>query len=401
MKIEQSHIDLIRKHFAELQSKEDLAKLLNDANMMLYGKNSKPISLKSITYYANPELSKNRYKNFEIKKKSGNSRKIHAPVIGLKIILRALNFVLQCMYEPHKAATGFVLNKSIVDNAKKHTGNYYVLNLDLKDFFYSFDRNRVKMGFIQKPFELNDEREPIAFLLACLCTHPLEIDGKIKTVLPQGSPTSPTITNILCQKLDHRLMGLAKRFGVTYTRYADDITFSSQRSVFNKAEFQEELKRIVEIDQKLIFNSKKTRLQKSEFRQEVTGLIVNETVNVRKRYIKQIRMWLHLWEKWGFEIANQKFIKDYFMDKGHLKDNIPPMLNVLDGKLQFLKMVKGNNNSTYLKLKQWFDKLVGKNDHVNTILDIWENKGIEEAMNFKLKSDQKSNKYKSNVLFTI
>src|SRR5690554_2026619 len=380
MKIEQAHIDQIRKQFAELQNKEDLVKLLSEAKNMLYGEECKPVQLKSLTYYANPKLCKKRYQTFTIKKKSGADRTIHAPVKGLKSILRSLNFVLQCVYEPHEAATGFVLEKSIVDNAKKHVGHHYVLNMDLKDFFHTFDRNRVKMGFIYEPFNLGGDKEPLAFLLASLCTHPFEIDGEEKTVLPQGSPTSPTLTNILCKKLDRRLTGLANRFGATYTRYADDITFSSPHNIYTDEAFNKELKRIIEEDQKLVINPKKTRLQKSGYRQEVTGLIVNDKVNVHRRYVKQIRMWLYLWEKWGYEIAQQKFIKDYFKDKGHVKNMNAHLVNVLDGKLEFLKMVKGIEDATYKGLKERFDLLVGVTDPINQLLDTWEKDGIESAM---------------------
>jgi RNA-directed DNA polymerase len=158
-------------------------------------------------------------------------------------------------------------------------GHHYVLNLDLKDFFHTFDRNRVKMGFMYEPFNLNGDKETIGiFYWQVLCTHPFEIDSELKTVLPQGSPTSPTLTNILCKKLDRRLNGLANRFGATYTRYADDITFSSPHNIYNDVEFNQELKRIIEEDQKLVINPKKTRLQKSGYRQEATGLIVNDKV---------------------------------------------------------------------------------------------------------------------------
>lgn len=388
MNIEQTHINHIRKQFADLQSKQDLVKLLSEAKNMLYGEGSKPVQLKSLTYYANPEICKKRYKTFTIKKKSGADRTINAPVKGLKSILRLLNFVLQCIYEPHEAATGFVRDKSIVDNAKKHVGHHYVLNLDLKDFFHSFDRNRVKMGFIYEPFNLDGDREPLAFLLASLCTHPFEIDGEVKTVLPQGSPTSPTLTNILCKKLDRRLNGLANRFGATFTRYADDITFSSPHNIYNDQVFNAELKRIIEEDQELVINPQKTRLQKASYSQEVTGLIVNEKVNVRRRYVKQIRMWLYYWEKYGYEKAEQIFKRDYMVDKGHVKNLNAHLVNVLDGKLEFLKMVKGEEDGTYKRLKGRFDKLVepqqeveeDKNIDLNSVLDVFANKGLKEAM---------------------
>lgn len=388
MKTEQKHIDQIRKQFAELQNKEDLVKLLSFANDILYGEKCIPVQLKSLTYYSNPALCRKRYQTFTIKKKSGADRIIHAPVKGLKYILRALNFVLQCVYKPHEAVTGFVLDKSIVDNAKKHVGHNYVLNMDLKDFFHSFDRNRVKMGFICEPFNLIGDKEPLAFLLASLCTHPFEIDGEIQTVLPQGSPTSPTLTNILCKKLDRRLSGLANRFGATYSRYADDITFSSPHNIYSDEAFNKELKRIIEEDQKLVINPKKTRLQKAGYRQEATGLIVNEKVNVQRRYVKQIRMWLYYWEKYGYEKAEQIFKRDYIADKGHVKNMNAHLVNVLDGKLEFLKMVKGIEDGTYRGLKERFDKMTGlkeKRDNekidlesvVNTIL----NKGLDEGIN--------------------
>jgi hypothetical protein len=391
MKIEQAHIDQIREQFAELQSKEDLAKLLSDAKNMLYGEECKPVQLKSITYYANPKLCKERYKTFCIKKKSGKERIINAPVAGLKSILRSLNFVLQHIYEPSEAATGFVLEKSIVDNAKKHVNHNYVFNLDLKDFFHSFDRNRVKMGLMYEPFNLKGDKEPLAFLLASLCTHPFKIDGEVKNVLPQGSPTSPTLTNILCKKLDRRLKGLANRFGATFTRYADDITFSSPHNIFQSEQnpvlnkkgsydnFTAELERLIK-EEKLIVNPYKTRLQKAGYRQEATGLIVNEKVNVRRHYTKQIRMWLYYWEKYGYEKAGQIFKRDYASDKGHVKNINVHLVNVLDGKLEFLKMVKGSEDTTYKLLKERFDKLCGDVSPVNTVLDIWENEGIEKAM---------------------
>lgn len=398
MKIEQQHIDQIRQKFASMQRKKELIALLNEAKNFLYAKECKPFELKSLTYYANPDFCKKRYVKFSVKKKSGGERTINAPVGGLKSILRSLNFVLQCVYEPHNAATGFVLNKSIVDNAKVHVGNHHVYNLDLKDFFHSFDRNRVKMGFIYEPFNLKGEREPLAFLLASLCTHPFEVNGEIKNVLPQGSPTSPTITNILCKKLDRRLTGLAKRFGAKYTRYADDITFSSPHNIYKDEDFQSELKRIISeynliktngkkinIGPQLQFNSDKTRLQKSAHRQEVTGLIVNEKVNVRKRYIKQLRMWLYYWEKYGYDKAQQIFTKDYIADKGHVKKGKPNLVNVLDGKLEFLKMVKGIEDGTYKRLKGRFNFLVGYTDPINQILNIWETDGIDEAMNIYYK----------------
>ena len=378
MKIENNHIEKIKNRFAAITGKQDVIDSINYVNALLYGDKFKPLTEKGLNFYANPELSKNRYSTFSVKKKNGGERVIHAPVNGLKHILKPLNSIINTVGEPHFKATGFVPGKSIVDNAKQHTGKHYVYNIDLKDFFHAFDRNRVKLGFMYPPFNLSGDLEPIAFLLASLCTHPFEINGEIKTVLPQGAPTSPAITNMLCVKLDRRLNGLAKRFKITYSRYADDISFSSQTNVFKKKEFLNELQRIIE-DQKFEVNPRKTRLLKNGNKQEVTGLLVNSKVNVNSRYIKQLRMWLYYWEKYGYAKAEQIFKKDYVLDKGHIKKGSPNFSNVLQGKLDYLKMVKGSKDTTYKKLKDRFDKL-NEDIQINELLNIWENEGINQAI---------------------
>ena len=135
MKIEQSQIDQIQTAFQKMQTKEDLLQLMNEVKPLIYGEKTVPFQLKQLTWYSNPKLAKKRYTEFKVKKKSGADRTIHAPVKGLKAIQKTLNFILQCVYEPHQAATGFVCDKSIVDNAKVHVGSKYIYNIDLKDFF--------------------------------------------------------------------------------------------------------------------------------------------------------------------------------------------------------------------------------------------------------------------------
>src|SRR5690606_26471650 len=149
------------------------------------------------------------------------------------------------------------------------------------------------------------------------------------------------------------------------------ISFSSQSNIFNNDAFLNELHRIIE-DQQLEINPKKTRLQKSGFKQEVTGLIVNEKVNVNSRYIKQLRMWLYYWEKYGYVKAEQVFRKDYAIDKANVKRKHPHFRNVLMGKLEYLKMVKGCNDSTYLKLLNRFENLASKGSDLDQFLNIWE-----------------------------
>jgi retron-type reverse transcriptase len=233
-------------------------------------------------------------------------------------------------------------------------------------------------------------RLDIANIIASLCCTEMEVErknekgewGKVKrNVLPQGAPTSPVITNIVCQKLDYLLSGVAKRFGLKYSRYADDITFSSMHNVYQQeSEFLKELHRII-AEQNFHIKESKTRLQKDGYRKEVTGLLVNEKANVQQRYIKQLRMWVYYWERYGYERASGFFLQQYIADKGHIKNGKPDMANVISGKLDYLKMVKGNDNELYLKLRGRFTNLSGVKTPMDALLDTWETEGIYNVMN--------------------
>lgn len=416
MKITPEQKETIQDLFKKMNSKNDFLALLNEAKKIIYGDKTVFFEEKQLNYYINKDAKriektadttkKSCYTTFSIKKKSGAERTIHAPTKGLKEFQKALNIVLQCVYEPHKAATGFVLGKSIVDNAKVHIGQNYVYNLDLKDFFPSVDKSRVWGRLLAAPFNLNtsNERRKIANMMAGLSCTAMKVERfannewiKITTsVLPQGAPTSPTLTNAICEKLDIRLAGVAKRFGLNYTRYADDITFSAKHNIYeispNNSEkifmknstFDKEVRRII-ADQNFHIKESKVRLQKEGYRQEVTGLVVNDKVNVSRRYIKQLRQWLHYWEIFGYERAYAYFLQKYISDKAAITKGKPNMVMVLGGKLLYLKMVKGENDGTYLKLKERFENLIVgtssiNSKSVNLILDIWEKEGIEKAM---------------------
>jgi hypothetical protein len=396
---EQQHIDHIKNAFQHLKTKDDLVNLLNYVQKMLYPEteNLKPILLKSLTYYGNYKLSKNAYAQFVIRKKSGGERIIHAPNEALKHILRCFNLILNVMFTPARQATGFVPEKSVVTNAQFHVGKKYVYNLDLKDFFPSVDLYRVKAVLQIPPFNLNDD---LAFILANLCCH--------EKVLPQGAPTSPTLTNIVCKRLDKKLHRLAKSVNAMYSRYADDMTFSSDLNSFKpNGKFNKELKRIIK-EENFTLNEKKTRLQNNDFRQEVTGIIVNERINLTSRYMKQIRAMLHNWEKLGLKGAYQIFIKHYRADKGHVKKGNPDFINVLDGKLQYLKMVRGAEDKLYKKYNEQFESLKQKDElglpegiTVDQILDVWEAEGIEKAMEFAKFGEEKNEEKKPKTKSTF
>jgi hypothetical protein len=488
MKIEQLQIDKIRIAFQNMQSKEDLLQLLNEVKPLIYGDKTVLFQMKQLTWYSNPKLAKKRYTSFTIKKKSGAERTINSPVKGLKAIQKTLSFILQCVYEPHKAATGFVREKSIVDNAKEHIGNKYVYNIDLKDFFSSVDQARVWKCLQLKPFNLNNNytveqqymkwedfkkeylkteelvifykgsgrpytdtpygkiyvansfdkdkdkfillgsnllsdkkgkslegtlwllnkiphksRRDISNIIASLCCIEMEVERmnssgewifEKRNVLPQGAPTSPILTNVVCQRLDYLLSAVAIRFGLKYTRYADDITFSSMHNVYqSNSEFLKELHRII-AEQGFHIKKTKTRLQKDGYRKEVTGLLVNDKVNVQKRYIKQLRMWLYYWETYGYERAQNYFVQQYISEKADSVKGKPDMINVIDGKLNYLKMVKGAENELYLKLRDRYNKLTNGYTFIEKVLNIWKNVGVEKAIDLYYSENPNSPNHK-------
>lgn len=279
------------------------------------------------------------------------------------LLLRYVNEIFKAVYTPSDYVMGFTEGRSVVTNANKHKGHNYVFNTDLKDFFPSIHQARVWKRLQLKPLFF---KQPIANILAGLCSMKEKAeDGSIRYVLPQGAPTSPIITNMICDNLDRRLAGLAKRFGVVYSRYADDITFSSMHNVYNTSgEFRKELKRIVE-GQGFTMNEAKTRLQKLGSRQEVTGIIVSDKLNVSQKYVRDIRNILYIWRKYGYDAAFNKFFPKYKEARGHVKKGNPDMVNVLDGKLMYLKMVKGEDDSVYKRLRSQFDAL-GNSLHDDT-----------------------------------
>lgn len=404
MENDNNHIEKIRTLFAEMHTRRCLLELLNVAKPYVYGPNATDFHMKQLTWYAFKTEGR-RYTEFTVKKKSGGVRTISAPVQGLLAIQKTLAYILQCVFDAHPSAYGFVKGRSIVDNARIHQKSIYVYNIDLKDFFPSIDQARVWKCLQLKPFgltdrnegiyystqalETNDSRLGLANVISALCCTEMEVERvnhegiwekTFRKVLPQGAPTSPVLTNVVCQRLDYLLTAVAKRFGLKYTRYADDITFSSMHNVYQEGSlFLTELARIIK-DQGFSFNEKKTRLQLQKCRQEVTGLLVNEIVNVKRNYVKELRMHLYYWEQYGYNKAYGFFLIKYKADKGHIKGGKPDMQAVLRGKLDYLMMVKGEDNALYISLRKRFDALSGKQSIIGRVLQEWEANGIESAM---------------------
>lgn len=342
-----------------LETPKDFLNLMNEIKADLLGDKSYPFSVRQLHILCNPKNDKKRYFSFEIPKKSGGSRHICAPSGNLKWFQICLNELFVALYTPSPYAMGFTIGKSIVDNARMHTNQNYVFNIDLKDFFPSIDQARVWKRLQIAPFNFNAK---IAGIIAGLCSikslrYSDEEPFQECFVLPQGAPTSPLLTNAICDTLDRRLHGLAKRFGLHYSRYADDITFSSMHNVYQSdSVFRKELQRII-TEQRFTINPKKTRLDHCSSRQEVTGLTVGQKINVPRKYVKDIRAILHIWEKYGYNDAYATFYPRYKSEKCQMHRGEPNLENVISGKLCYLKMVKGESDPVYSKLYSRFIRL--------------------------------------------
>jgi len=339
-----------------MKTKADLLVVINDiVEAELGPEKSFKFSKKQLNYFCNPNNTRGRYTHFSIPKKSGGVRRISAPTKGLKNLLYYVNILLKTIYRPSEYATGFCEGRNVVNNAVRHLGQNYIFNTDILDFFPSIPQKRVWKRLQLPPFNFP---QPIANVVAGLCCiKEKKEDGSFEYILPQGAPTSPLITNAICDKLDRRLAGVARRFGLHYSRYADDITFSSMHNVYQEySAFRVELKQIIE-GQGFSMNEKKTRLQKRGQRQEVTGLTISERVNTSRKYVAEIRNLLHIWERYGYNDAYKRFYPHYKAEKAGLKKGEPMLENVLYGKLQYLKMIKGATDPVFLALQNRYNNL--------------------------------------------
>lgn len=310
------------------------------------------------------------YQTFFIKKSSGGHRLIQAPLYDLRLIQRLINVGLTSVFTPHENAFGYVTGKSIVDNAKIHINHHYVYNIDLSNFFASIPAEIIKKVLGVAPFNLNKGIDGLLPLIVRFCTIPSGSDKQSSDddisdrCLPQGAPTSPLLSNVVCESLDKKLTAISKKFGAYYSRYADDITFSSNRNLFKEGSmFISEIESII-AEENFDINSKKTRMRRSNQRQAVTGLVVNKKVNVSSKFIKNLRMYLHYWEKYGFDVSEKHFFHD---QKISWNDRYSGMFySTLKGWINFLGMVKGTTDSTYISTAKRFANI--KRKHENEIL---------------------------------
>jgi RNA-directed DNA polymerase len=342
--------EIIRKEFYSLINIDDVAVFLRT-------------SKRQLIYYTRIAPFHQRYKTFHIPKKCGGVRNISAPTKTLKRIQNILNYKLNALYDPNSVAHGFIKkfetskgllsSPNIITNAKMHVKKRLVFNLDLEDFFPSITSNRV-YGLFKNQYHLDTK---IAVILTQICC--------FNNQIPQGAPTSPIITNMICSRLDRKLKLLSGRNFITYSRYADDLTFSTTKKSFPRDFESDVLKTIT--DEGFNVNKKKRRLQIKETHQSVTGLTVNKKVNIQRKFIRNIRAMLNSWNKKGLSEAAQIFIL-----KSKTRNFSNPeqaFLNCLLGKIEFVGNVRGKEqDNIYRKFKEQFKVLSSREPIKNSLL---------------------------------
>lgn len=270
------------------------------------------------------------YVRFTVPKKSGGTRELAAPH---KDLARCQRWVFDKILSKLKlpdSAHGFVQGRSTVTNAALHVGQAAVVNLDLKDFFPSVTFPRV-CGILRKL----GYSPAAATILALICT-----ESPRKTVtyagqayhvatgpraLPQGACTSPTLSNLAARGLDARLDGIATKLGWNYTRYADDLTFSGHGEAAAKCGYLLARVRHIAQDEGFEVNESKTRIQRRNRAQTVTGIVVNERPGVSRKLVRRIRAILHRAKKEGLAAQN--------------REDLPHFEAWLEGTISYISMV--------------------------------------------------------------
>lgn len=311
-----------------------------------------------------------RYTEFEIPKRSGGKRRISSPTGLIRQLQTALAPRLKAAYSAHPSAHGFIVGRSTLSNARVHERRRWVLNIDLKDFFPSVNFGRVRGLFMAEPFRCGPAA---ATVLAQLCTH--------RNGLPQGAPTSPVLSNFIATALDRRLTRLARSSRLEYSRYADDITFSTDLAQFPPAVATFEIKGEGRVEVVIgdaleaavsacgfAINPAKVRIQRRHMRQEVTGLTVNERANVERVRIRKVRAMLYAWAKFGLEAAAAEH---YLRYGGRTREPLPEhrkakaFRNLVYGHLAYIQMVRGRSDPVYLRL---VSRLVGLDPNPTRLL---------------------------------
>ena len=275
--------------------------------------------------------SRIHYVTFTVPKKSGGTRTLSAPYRTLAAAQQWVQDNIVSRLPAESPAHGFLPGRSVVTNARPHAGQAVVVNLDLEDFFPSITFPRVRSVFHRLGYS-----PAVATILALLCTEcprrVVEYASERYHVavgprgLPQGACTSPGLSNQVARRLDKRLRGLAVKLGLTYTRYADDLTFSGGDDLNARVGYLLAKVRHIAEDEGFAVNVKKTRVLRRNAAQLVTGLVVNDRPGVRRREVRRLRAILHRARHEGLDKQN--------------REGRPDFVAWLEGKIAYVGMVR-------------------------------------------------------------
>lgn len=277
------------------------------------------------------------YINSTISKKNGKERQLSVPYTSLKRMQKEILFRILKEIPISEYATAYKKGARLSDNAAPHVNRKYILKMDITDFFGSINFIKVYTSVF------NTTRFPrqIGAMLTTLCC--------FREALPQGAPTSPAISNIVMKNFDDYIGNWCKERGVAYTRYCDDMTFSSDKplyGVYRKVKYTLE-KMGFEV------NKEKTCLVTSSGRQTVTGLTVNEKVSVPKPVRRELRQEVYYALKFGPENAIIHTDKKQFFTNG--VPDVQRYRNHLCGKISYVLQTDPQNKwfrDAFVELKK-------------------------------------------------
>jgi hypothetical protein len=294
------------------------------------------------------------YRCYNIPKKCGGKREISAPAPQLKSIQAILNEALVSEYLFSPNVCGFVKSRSILSGAVQHIGRSVLLNLDIKDFFPSITEQMVVVA-LQERLHL---KESVAELIASICT----VTTAKGRVLPQGSPTSPFLSNLVCVALDEEVQALASQYGIIYTRYADDISLSasSEDVLREESDFRAKLQQLIEASS-FKLNTAKSRITRPGRRMEVTGIVVERRANVPRSYVLELRQLLFIWEHYGYKAVALRYSRHH-----HSAHRRVHAKSLIAGKIAFLEQIRGKEDPIARRYRATFERLCQKKGSVAT-----------------------------------
>ncbi len=277
------------------------------------------------------------YYRFSVLKSNGKFRQIEAPEAQLKQFQRRLNEYLQAVYFLHQspAAYGYVMKvkgvkieKSIKSNASKHLGCKYLLNMDFEDFFHQIGMDKISKIFGNFPFNFNKHT---AHTLSRICCY--------NKRLPMGAPTSPVLSNFYCLNLDKDLSEWAKKKDLVYTRFVDDLSFSSKTKAIETQHIDEIIRIAEQYD--LRFNSNKNKLYKAQDVKIVTGLIIDDTVDIIPDYYAELQR----------DIERLRAVTEVNYITGNTGQVAPlrKFKQEIRGKINFISQIKGKDSEEYIR----------------------------------------------------